>query len=737
MIIKKCFSLLILLIFNAVFTSAFSQNIDYVYEKKEQLLKIDHGVAVFEDQSGQLKIDDVVKEDFIVNSAKIPNFGITVDKVWLKFRVYNQTDKYNLFLLVAQSTIDEISLYTKDYKGEWRKLTLGNSQEYSNRFMDIPSYAFPVSITPASYQEFYISMQSKDQMQVPLYFGTEGAVSRFALNRSIIFGMYMGIIIIMALYHFFVYFSVKKISYLVYILFIVSVGLVQMDFQGYAFKFLWPNNTWIALNSTFLVPMVSGLATALFVKRFLYTKFFTPKLNIGINIYMFLCVCATMIGLAGYHFMGVQLLQAIALIGAIYAMIIAYVIAKKEYRPAKFFLIAFAIFFISIIVFVLRNFDIVPYTLFTSYILELGSVIQIVLLSFALADEINSYRKAKETSQAHAFEVLKENDRIIKEQNLTLEREVKIRTSALRESNESLQKLLVDLKQAQTQLVEAEKLASLGMLTAGIAHEINNPINFVSSNVNPLRRDIDQVFQALKELEGIGLSDSTLDEKRQQIKDVKTELEIDYLKEEIKFLLAGIQDGAQRTTGIVKSLRTFSRVDEYDLKLADINLGMQSTLVILNSHFDEHIKIQTNYADLPHIECYPEKLNQVFLNLLTNASYSIKKKYGVKAGGELKITTHLDDGFVYIHVEDNGLGITEEVKSKIFEPFYTTKDVGEGTGIGLSIAYQTVLKHHGEIIINSSPDQGAEFIIKLPLTHNDIAENKDTIHLINHQKNES
>jgi signal transduction histidine kinase len=719
----KYFSLLIAFILNTSICSAF-QDVDYIFNEKEQLLKINNGVKVFVNKGKELTIEDVIQKEFVLNDSEIPNFGITVDQIWMKFKVWNQTDEKDLFLLIAQPSLDRVSFYTKNEIGAWKRFTLGNYKNYSNRFLDIPDFAFPVSIPFNTYKEFYISVESKDQMQIPIYLGSERAISRFALNKTILFGIYIGIIIIMAVYHFFIYFSVEKVSYLYYILFIVCVGLVQMDFQGYAFKFLWPNYPWVALNSTYLVPMFSGLSTALFVKKFLYTKFFTPKLHVGINIYMLLCVFAAAIGLIGYDFLGVQLLQIVALIGAIYAMFIAFVIIKKDYRPAKFFLFAFAVFFLSVIVFVLRNFNIIPYTVFTSYILEIGSVIQIVLLSFALADEINSYRKAKEASQAHAFEVLKENDRIIKEQNVNLEKEVNIRTAALSESNENLQKLIVDLKQAQTQLVEAEKLASLGMLTAGIAHEINNPINFVTSNVSPLRRDINQVFEALDNFETIGLSSSTLEAKRREMKNVKVNLEVDYLKEEIKSLLAGIEDGAKRTAGIVKSLRVFSRVDEYDLKLADINLGMESTLVILNSHFDNNIKVETDFTDLPQIECYPGKLNQVFLNILTNASYSIKKKFGNQPGGKLSIVTRINANFIYIHIQDNGIGMSEEVKSKIFDPFYTTKDVGEGTGLGLSIAYQTVLKHQGEIVINSTQDNGAEFIIKIPVTQDNLMNNE-------------
>ncbi len=720
MTIKRCFYFLILLCFTVNVCSAQVRG-EYIYNNPESLLEINRGIGVLVDTSKSLTIDEVVDKDFVFKETKIPSFGITVDRIWIKVDIWNKTNEKELFLLIAEPSIDQIQMFVEDEIGRWNTVSLGSYKNYRNRFINIPDYALPVSIPFNTLKTFYISVESKDQMQVPLYLGTERAVSGFALNKSLIFGLYIGIIIIMAIYHFFIYFSVEKVSYLFYILFIVSVGLVQMDFQGYAFKFLWPNSPWVASNSSFLVPMLSGLSTAFFVKRFLYTKFFTPKLHVGINVYMVLCVFAATIGLIGYEFLGVQLLQIIALIGAIYAMYISFVIIKKDYRPAKFFLLAFAIFFVSVIIFVLRNFNIIPYTLFTSYILEIGSAIQIVLLSFALADEINSYRKAKESSQTHAFEVLKENDRIIKEQNIILEKEVNLRTAALSESNDNLQKVIVDLKQAQTKLVEAEKLASLGMLTAGIAHEINNPINFVTSNVNPLRRDINQIFEALTEYERIGLSSSELNEKKEEIERIKVDLELDYLKDEVKFLLAGIEDGAKRTAGIVKSLRVFSRVDEDDLKLADINLGIGSTLVILNSLFDDNMKVETNLGELPLIDCYPGKLNQVFLNLLSNASYALKKKFGNKPGGVLQVITRFDGDYINIHVKDNGSGMSEEVKSKIFEPFYTTKDVGEGTGLGLSIAYQTILQHQGEIIINSNPDQGAEFIIKLPLVRDDVS----------------
>jgi len=175
-----------------------------------------------------------------------------------------------------------------------------------------------------------------------------------------------------------------------------------------------------------------------------------------------------------------------------------------------------------------------------------------------------------------------------------------------------------------------------------------------------------------------------------------------------------MHDGASRTAEIVKSLRIFSRVDEDAVMKADINLGIESTLVILGSLLSENIQLDKKLGNLPQIECYPGKLNQVFLNILTNGIYAVEKKFNNKPGGIIKIESTLiaDEGFVQILIEDNGIGIPSAVINKIFEPFFTTKDVGEGTGLGMSIAYNTVLKHNGELIVSSVEGEKTTFIIK-------------------------
>ena len=347
--------------------------------------------------------------------------------------------------------------------------------------------------------------------------------------------------------------------------------------------------------------------------------------------------------------------------------------------------------------------------------MPIGAALEVILLSLALADRINIFKAEKEKSQEETLKALQENEKIIREQNVVLELKVNERTHELSESNQELNSTLENLKQTQTQLVESEKMASLGQLTAGIAHEINNPINFVTSNINPLKRDIEMVLNALTVIENVGLSDVSTDDKLKQIKEYKEELDFDYLTSEIRHLIKGINEGATRTAEIVKGLRFFSRLDEDDLKLADINEGLESTMVIANNLLNNKIKVVKELGDLPKVECYPGKLNQAFLNIISNAVYAIQKRFGNDLGGEIALITSHDKKDVFIRIKDNGIGMDANTQKKLFEPFFTTKDVGEGTGLGMSIAYNIIKKHNGIINVNSALGEGTEFILQIPI----------------------
>ncbi len=291
----------------------------------------------------------------------------------------------------------------------------------------------------------------------------------------------------------------------------------------------------------------------------------------------------------------------------------------------------------------------------------------------------------------------------------SLDEKVRARTAELNKKNKELNSTLGKLKNTQSKLVESEKMASLGQLTAGIAHEINNPVNFISGNIGPLTRDIEDIrelFLLVKELD----PPDNLREQLTKIRDFRDEIDADFLFEEIELLLKGIKDGAIRTKEIVLGLKNFSRLDEQDFKMANVHDGIDSTLTLLGNKLKNRIDIHKDYApNLPHIECLPGKLNQVFMNILNNAMDAIEGE------GEIWISTRQLDEMLEIRFKDSGSGMPQEVADHIFEPFFTTKDVGKGTGLGLSITYGIIQQHKGDIRVSSVPGEGTEFVIEVPM----------------------
>lgn len=284
-------------------------------------------------------------------------------------------------------------------------------------------------------------------------------------------------------------------------------------------------------------------------------------------------------------------------------------------------------------------------------------------------------------------------------------------TSVEKETNQLLDIIQNDnnekMKLTQ-QVAQNEKLASLGVLTAGIAHEINNPINFILATVDPLKSDFDTVLNLLDAYLKIQ-SGKEFDENAAQIEKLKTETNLDVVKQEVDKIIANIKEGAQRTASIVKDLKTFTRFDEDAMKKSDIQAGLDSTITLLMHKHGKRINLIKEYNSIPLVDCYAGKLNQVFMNIIANACEAIIGK------GEIHVTTKQAGNNVEIHIKDSGPGIDPEDISKIFEPFFTTKDVGQGTGLGLSISYGIIKEHNGTIDVKSKLGEGTEFIITLPI----------------------
>jgi signal transduction histidine kinase len=298
-----------------------------------------------------------------------------------------------------------------------------------------------------------------------------------------------------------------------------------------------------------------------------------------------------------------------------------------------------------------------------------------------------------------------ESFRTIEELSRGLEDKVRVRTEQLRATNEELQGAYRDLQAAQAQLVQREKMASVGQLVAGVAHELNNPIGFVASNAVTLE---DFVGRLRRMVEVYGAAQLT-DADREQIDAARRDLKVDYALRYLDPMLQGIKEGAERTRKIVRDLRVFARGDDDVRQPVDLREELESSLTLLNHLLVDRVVVERKYGELPAVECVRSQIDQVLLNILANAAQAIT------GPGTITIETRREDGWAVVGIRDTGPGIAPDGIGRVFDPFFTTKPVGEGTGLGLSISYEIVKKHGGEIAVESRPGEGATFTVRLPV----------------------
>ncbi|MFP5270351.1 GAF domain-containing sensor histidine kinase [Coleofasciculus sp.] len=282
---------------------------------------------------------------------------------------------------------------------------------------------------------------------------------------------------------------------------------------------------------------------------------------------------------------------------------------------------------------------------------------------------------------------------------------------------QKLAEMIEELRLTQVQLIQSEKMSSLGRMVAGVAHEINNPISFIYGNIPYLENYVNDLLRLVQAYQTEYPNPSPT------LENILEEVEIDFLSKDLPKILQSMESGTQRIQEIVQLLQRFSRHNEASLKLIDINAALENTLLILHNQFVNRIKIERHYDNLPHVECYPKPINQVFLNLLTNAIEALDRspnsdKIITLRTQWLPSIPSAEEDRVQISIADNGSGINPDILSSIFEPFFTTKAVGEGRGLGLTVSYQTIVnQHQGQLDVRSQPGQGTEFILQIPVRH--------------------
>lgn len=301
-----------------------------------------------------------------------------------------------------------------------------------------------------------------------------------------------------------------------------------------------------------------------------------------------------------------------------------------------------------------------------------------------------------------------------------LEREVIVRTKELKQQKDQLETALKDLRETQSHLIQSEKMASLGQLTGGIAHEINNPLAFVDGNLNYFEDYLKRLTGIIDSYEQVIHHAEKEDAKvnLDEFRKIRDHYDYHFIEEDMMKLIRSCKNGTERIKRIIKDLRNFANIDDNELRHVSIHDGINTTLSLLNSQYSDRIEIIKEFGDVPEILCYPGALNQVFMNLLLNAIQSINKRGQIRIATRrlpAQVGTAFDQGGVEIRLKDTGSGIPDLIRGKIFDPFFTTKDVGQGSGLGLTISYGIIEKHEGTIDFTSEDGHGTEFIVCLPI----------------------
>ncbi len=370
----------------------------------------------------------------------------------------------------------------------------------------------------------------------------------------------------------------------------------------------------------------------------------------------------------------------------------------------------------------------------SSTFITLGGLLALALVGIALV-----ITRLRQTSEEMELQVIDRTLQLRQTNEELLEEKIKVEQSALQaqehaqqlgaseaqlnQKAQALQQSLQELQSIQVQLVQSEKMSSLGQLVAGIAHEINNPISFIHGNLNPLDHHTQELLNVVK------LYQQHYPDPVSDIQVMAEEIDLEFLQEDLTKIITSMKIGTDRICQIVLSLRNFSRMDEAAVKSVSIHEGIDSTLMILQHRLNPHsnspaIEVIKDYGSLPPVECYPGQLNQVFMNLLANAIDTIEEDRAQRTFQEnndrpsqITIQTSvLDNQWVEISIADNGKGIPQQIQNRIFDPFFTTKEVGKGTGMGLSISYQIITEnHYGKLECLSNPNQGTKFSIQIPI----------------------
>lgn len=635
----------------------------------------------------------IAGKDFAPLTGGRANFGFKPGAHWFAVRMVNLDIETTRWLLLVESPLlDRIDIHLRHADGRIEHQVAGDHLPFSARAL---SYRYPnvwLDLPRDEPVDLLIRVQSGSSIQMPLLLYSPTAFAD-AAEDQVVAGLYYGCLVAMLLFNLILGYGLRDFGYVWYACSLIGAGMAVLSLYGLGFQYLWPDALWWQERA----PAVSAALAHIFANQF--NRSFLDlgrRWHWGDRISVVIIGALVVLMLSFFWLpsqISYRVITALALPSSLWLLWVNIRVLRGGYKPARYALLAWVALLAGAISYPLYAMGFLPRNLLTYYGGQIGSGLEMILLAIAL-----SYRYAA---------LRNENERVVREANEQLEARVTQRTAELSRANTELKSTHDQLEQAHTQLVEAqqqlvlsEKMASLGTLTAGVAHEINNPTNFADVAVQQLDQRHAEFREFLKELAGEDADAEVLEAFDKHFRGFEE-------------MTALAHEGHSRIKTIVLDLRQFSRLDEAERKSVPVAEPITSTVNLVRTRFGD-IRFELDLDYNPRIECHAAKLGQVYMNLIVNACQAIGDCTDGREG-LIRIRSVQEGNQVRIDVIDNGPGMDEATRLRVFEPFFTTKDVGSGTGLGLSIVFGIVRDHKGSIEVASTPGVGTTFSLRLPL----------------------
>lgn len=723
---------------------------------------------VLEDAGATLTLANAQQVDlanrFRPSAARELNFGYTTSAYWLRLTLHNPTAApLTRMLEISNAQLRNIEFYAPAVDGVVPPPVLTgvampfSAQAYPNHF-----FVFPLHLPANSTATYHLRFKSFDSLFIPAVLWAPDAFHAHERNDYVAQSLYFGWASGFILFNLLLFVVMKEVIYLLYVGSNVCFLMLCLTQFGFSKEFLWPEVGHWATVAYGVFGQLFSVAFLMFMRHFLNLKALAPKLDWCFKWVAVLCMLCLLNFASDTPVMWSLLMTPFLTIVLVVVTAVYAVVCRQ--RAAYFFMGAFGLGMVGAIVSFVRPFGLLPTTVLTANGLQMGSALEMLLLAFALADRFNQIRKEKEVAQQEGLAAQLALVKTLKESEQVLEQRVEQRTA-------SLEATLLDLKATQSQLVQSEKMASLGQLVANVAHEINTPIGAVKSSsksisdaLPPLLKGLPRLFELLdgvtrqlffQLIDPIKKPTEVLNTRQERaltrelsqqlqdagVADARSRAEIlvqlhaqgqaqDYLPllqhAECPFILeearsiativssaSNINAAVDQVSKIVFALKSFSRLDSTGEHVeSSLRDGIDTVLTLYQSQIRQGTELVLSYDDLPLVSCVPDQLNQVWTNLIHNALQAMKY------AGTLTVTLRREQDEAVVTIADTGCGIPEAIREKIFDAFFTTKPIGEGSGLGLDIVKKIIDKHQGRIQVVSEVGVGSTFSVYLPLRVN-------------------